>query len=44
MSQLTAVGRVGPAEKILIRTDHTEIPVLISAFRLEMNRQESSWT
>jgi two-component system CheB/CheR fusion protein len=41
MSQLAAVGRVGPAEKILIGTDGTETPVLISAFRLEGNRQEN---
>jgi PAS domain S-box-containing protein len=38
MTQLATVGRVGPAEKVLIRTDGTQIPVLISAFRLDLNR------
>jgi PAS domain S-box-containing protein len=41
MTQLATVGRVGPAEKILIRSDGAKIPVSISAFRLDVNRDEN---
>ena len=41
MTQLATGGRVGPAEKILIRSDSAKIPVLISAFRLDVNRDEN---
>jgi PAS domain S-box-containing protein len=41
MTQLATVGRVGPAEKILIRSDGEQIPVLISAFRLDANHDEN---
>lgn len=41
MNQLATVGRVGPAEKALIRTDGVEVPVLISAFRIGENREEN---
>jgi PAS domain S-box-containing protein len=41
MTQLATVGRVGPAEKTLIRTDGAQIPVLISALRLDVNGDEN---
>jgi PAS domain S-box-containing protein len=41
MSQLATVGRVGPAEKVLVRTDGTTVPVLISAFRLDLSPDQN---
>jgi PAS domain S-box-containing protein len=41
MTELATHGRVGPAEKILRRTNGAEIPVLISAFRLDPNSDEN---
>jgi two-component system CheB/CheR fusion protein len=41
MTQLATVGRVGPAEKVLLRADGMEVPVLISAFQLEGDQEEN---
>jgi PAS domain S-box-containing protein len=41
MDQLATAGRVGPAEKVLVRTDGTPIPVLISANRLDGSRDDN---
>lgn len=41
MTQLAATGRVGPAEKLVVRADGEQIPVLISALRLGLNGDEN---
>jgi PAS domain S-box-containing protein len=41
MTQLATTGRVGPAEKLLVRADGEKIPVLISALRLGLNGDEN---
>src|SRR5262249_51874192 len=40
-TQLATFGCVGPAEKVLVRHDGVQIPVLISAFRLDVTRDEN---